>query len=82
MKCYRVNCKYDCDDFKKRYCLLKINEEQYNFKQRIRNSSNIYCNTCSKRTVKAKYYIKDKQYVVINLCTNDKCKKEILKLAI
>lgn len=52
MNCYRTNCKEQCNDIKKMYCLYRLNKEQQKVIARIRKSS---CRTCGGLTVASKY---------------------------
>lgn len=59
--CYNFECKEECSSMKEKYCIFRINKQQYELKKRL----NSVCKDCGGRLVKAKYkgrYIK--------LCTN------------
>ena len=58
--CYRADCKEECDEFKKMYCIMRITKDQQEVIGRIYNS----CVICGRRTVKAKH-----KGIHINLCT-------------
>lgn len=59
MKCYRVNCKEDCNDLKVQYCINRINKEQFDFMKKTG------CKKCGSREVKVKYNNK-----IHRLCTS------------
>ncbi|WP_353096197.1 hypothetical protein [Tissierella praeacuta] len=62
MKCYRTNCKEECNDIKKMYCIFRLNKEQQRLIKKI--SKYNFCDECGSIAVKAKYRGK-----YINLCT-------------
>ena len=58
LQCYNFKCTEDCDDFKIRYCINKINKEQFELRKEIG------CSKCGSIEVKAR---KNKQNIF--LCT-------------
>lgn len=51
MNCYNSNCKENCDDIKKMYCIHKLTEKQNKFIAKIKNN----CKNCGGRLVQSKY---------------------------
>lgn len=62
MNCYRSNCKEECNDIKKMYCLYRTNKQQQKVIARIRKN---YCKECGGTTIKSKYNGK-----IAKLCTS------------
>lgn len=62
MKCYRKDCKEECDDLKIKYCILKISEKEHQLHMNIHKGS--VCEECGELLIKAKYKGKG-----IKLCT-------------
>lgn len=62
MKCYRTNCKIDCDKYKIMGCIFRLTKRQKNLIAEIKGQ--VYCN-CGEILIKAKYGDK-----IIDLCTN------------
>lgn len=62
MKCYRRDCREECDDLKKMYCLYRRTKEQQELIETIRGWH--YCHKCGEITVKARY-----KGEIIDLCT-------------
>lgn len=59
MKCHNYKCKEDCDSLKLKYCILKVNREQFELKKQWG------CRNCGARETRAIY--KDEKAL---LCTN------------
>lgn len=68
MKCYRPNCKEECSEIKKLYCIMRINKEQSNMIETIKKVDR--CKYCGEVTVKARHHIDKYKYIKIRLCTN------------
>ncbi len=64
-KCYRPDCKLECNEMKLKYCMYKMTEKQFIIHKAIH--SNNLCPECAGLTVSAKY-----QGVDIKLCTSCK----------
>lgn len=62
MKCYRLNCKEECNEIKINYCIMKITKEQQDLIARIK--SNKYCEICGEKKIGAHY-----KGLSIKLCT-------------
>lgn len=75
MKRYRTNCKEECNNLKKRYCLFRITRNQQRLIAKIRKIE--HCKICGRETVKARY--KNKW---INLCTHCGVRRKIEEEAI
>lgn len=63
MKCYKPDCREECDELKKAYCIFRRTKEQQELIAKIKG--HYYCSKCGSRTVKAKYNSE-----LIQLCTN------------
>ncbi len=61
MKCYRTNCKEECNELKKLYCIFKLNKKQQRFIAKLEG----YCKECGTKLIKAKY-----KGEYIDLCTS------------
>lgn len=61
MKCYRTNCKEECNEIKSLYCIFKLTKEQQKLIAKIKHN---YCPECGTKLVKARYRGKR-----IRLCT-------------
>lgn len=62
MNCYRTNCKEECNELKRKYCIFRITKEQQKVIAKIRKNN--YCEICGNETIKDKYKGR-----WINLCT-------------
>lgn len=73
LKCYRPNCKQECNELKVNYCLFRINEKQFEIYKGIHNKT--ICPECGDLTIKAKYKGRN-----IKLCLSCKhgLKKEMI----
>ena len=69
--CYKTDCKEECDEFKKMYCVMKVTKEQRDFMRQALDES--YCEVCGKKKVKAKY-----RGVEIDLCTDCGVLKQVI----
>lgn len=65
MKCYRTNCKEECNSLKVKYCLFKITAKQKDLIAEIRQGDSIYCSNCPGELVQGLYKGND-----ILLCTS------------
>lgn len=59
MKCYNYKCKEDCDSLKLKYCILKVDKEQFDMRKQWG------CTNCGSKETKAVY-----KGLRVNLCTN------------
>lgn len=50
MNCYNSNCKQNCDDIKKMYCIHKLTEKQSKFIAKLKNRC-----SCGGKLVKSNY---------------------------
>lgn len=62
MKCYRLNCKKECDKYKKAACIFKLTKVQQDLIAKIKGKG--YCSKCGRKTIKANYHNME-----IQLCT-------------
>lgn len=62
--CYRSDCKEQCDEFKKMYCIMRITKKQKAFIDEIHSNTRGRCKECGRETIKAKH-----RKIQIDLCT-------------
>ena len=69
--CYKTDCKEECDEFKKMYCVMKVTKGQRDFMRQALDES--HCKVCGRKKVKAKY-----RGLGIDLCTRCGVLKQVI----
>lgn len=62
MQCYNFNCKEECNELKKQYCIFKVTKQQKELVARI-NKNN--CKTCGMKMAECRF-----NYISSKLCTS------------